>query len=50
MPIIRAPLTEAQKEILKNKEKPSAEDVQRAQDDLFMNLLTRVAELEAKKS
>lgn len=50
MPIIRTPLTEAQKEILKNKEKPSAESVQQAQDQLFMYLLNKVAELEAKKS
>lgn len=49
MPVIRKPLTEEQKEILKQKEKPSAEDVQQAQDQLFMYLLNKVAELEAKQ-
>lgn len=47
--LIRQPLTEEQKKILLNKTKPSAEDIQAATDDLFMNLLSRVAELEAKK-
>lgn len=49
MPIIRKPLSEEQKKILADKEKPSAEEIQQAQDDLFMNLLTRVAELEDKQ-
>lgn len=49
MPIIRKPLSESQKETLKKKEKPSTEDVQQAQDQLFIYLLNKVAELEAKK-
>lgn len=50
MPIIRRPISEPQKEILESKKKPSAEDVQQAQDQLFMYLLNKVAELEAKQS
>lgn len=50
MPIIRRPISDSQKETLKKKEKPSADDVQQAQDQLFMYLLNKVAELEAKKS
>lgn len=50
MPIIRRPISEPQKEILASKEKPSAEEVQQAQDNLFMYLLNKVAELEAKQS
>ena len=49
MPIIRKPITEPQKEILGKKEKPSDDDVQQAQDRLFMYLLNKVAELEAKQ-
>ena len=47
--IIRKPLTEEQKKFLANKAKPSAEEVQKATDELFLNLLLRVAELEAKE-
>lgn len=49
MPIIRRPISEPQKEILAKKEKPSNEEVQQAQDQLFMYLLNKVAELEAKQ-
>ena len=47
--LIRKPVTLEQQKILEAKKKPSAEDVQKATDDLFLNLLLRVAELEAKE-
>ena len=46
--IMTKPLTAEQKKILEGKTKPSAEDVQKATDELFLNLLLRVAELENK--
>ena len=48
--LIRKPLTEEQRKILENKTKPSAEEIQQATDELFLNLLLRVAELEAKEA
>ena len=48
--LIRKPVTAEQKKILEAKKKPSAEDVQKATDELFLNLLLRVAELEAKEA
>lgn len=44
--LVRKPLTDEQKERIVAKSKPSAEDIRRAQDDLFLNLMLRVAELE----
>lgn len=44
--IFTRPLTDEQKQKIAAKSKPSAEDILRAQDDLFMNLLLRVKELE----
>ena len=46
--IIRRPLSDEQKKILEAKSRPSAEDILNAQDDLFMNILTRLNELEMK--
>ena len=46
--IIRRPLSDEQKKLLEAKTKPSAEDILNAQDDLFMNILTRLSELETK--
>lgn len=46
--IIRKPLSDEQKKLLEAKTRPSAEDILNAQDDLFMNILTRLAELETK--
>ena len=46
--IVKRPLTDEDKKIIEGKSKPSAEDIQRASDELFMNLLLRVAELESK--
>ena len=43
------PLTQEQIKERAARTKPSAEDVQRAQDELFMNLLQRVAELEKER-
>ena len=48
--IIRRPLNSEDKKILDAKTKPTAEEIQRAADELFLNLLTRVAELEAKEN
>ena len=48
MPIFTSPLTLEQEKLIEARKQPSAEDIRRAQDDLFMYLLTRVAELEAK--
>lgn len=44
--LIKRPVTAEQQKILEAKKKPSAEDVQKATNDLFLNLLLRVAELE----
>ncbi|MBR0290170.1 MAG: hypothetical protein IJQ82_14430 [Selenomonadaceae bacterium] len=44
--LVRKPLTDSQREKIAARSKPSAEDIQRAQDDLFLNLMLRVAELE----
>ena len=44
--IIKRPLTQEQKKILAAKQKPSAGEIQNAQDQLFMYLLEKVAELE----
>lgn len=46
--IFTRPLTDDQKQKIAAKSKPSAEDILRAQDDLFMNLLLRVNELESQ--
>lgn len=48
--LISKPLTAEQKKILENKTKPSAEEIQKATDDLFMYLLEKVAVLEAKEA
>lgn len=50
MPIIRRPISEPQKEILESKKKPSSEELQQAQDQLFMYLLNKVAELENQQT
>ena len=47
--IFSRPLSPEQLEKLDAKSKPSAEDIQKAQDDLFMYLLERVAALEANR-
>ena len=44
----KRPLTEEEKKILAAKLKPSAQDVQDATDNLFMNILLRLNEVEAK--
>lgn len=46
--VIKRPLTLEQKKILENKSKPSQDDILAAQDDLFMYLMTRIAELESQ--
>ena len=48
--IIKRPLTQEQKKILAAKQKPSAGEIQNAQDQLFMYLLEKVAELEQKEA
>ena len=48
--MISRPLTAEQRKILENKAKPSAEDIRKASDDLFMYLLAKVAELETKET
>ncbi|MBE8949768.1 MAG: hypothetical protein SR3Q1_04120 [Quinella sp. 3Q1] len=45
--IITRPLTPEQRKLLDDKSKPAQEDILAAQDALFMNLLTRVADLES---
>lgn len=45
---ISRPLSEDDKKILAAKSAPSEEDIRRAEDELFLNLLARVAELERK--
>ena len=47
--IFTRPLTDDQKQKIAAKSKPSAEDILRAQDDLFINLLLRVQELEDRQ-
>lgn len=47
--IFSRPLSTEQLEKLDAKTKPSAEDILKAQDDLFMFLLERVAALEANQ-
>ncbi|MBR0289852.1 MAG: hypothetical protein IJQ82_12825 [Selenomonadaceae bacterium] len=47
--IFQRPLTAEEKKFLESKTKPSQEDVQAAQDELFMNILLRLNELESKK-
>ena len=47
--IFSRPLSSEQLEKLDAKSKPSAEDIQKAQDDLFMYLLEHVAALEANR-
>lgn len=46
--LVKRPLSEADKQLLAAKLKPSQDDIQHATDDLFMNLLTRLAEVEDK--
>ena len=46
--IIKRPLTAEQLKLLENKSKPTQEDIQAAQDSLFMYLLEKVEELEKK--
>ena len=46
--IERRPLSEEQQRKLKERERPSATDIQQAQDALFMYLLAKVEELERK--
>ena len=48
MPSFTSPLTQEQIAAIEARKQPSADDIRRAQDDLFMYLLTRVAELEEK--
>ena len=48
--VIKRPLNENDKKVLAAKTKPSAEDLQSAQDQLFMYLLGKVAELEQKEA
>ncbi len=48
MPSFTSPLTQEQIAAIEARKQPSADDIRRAQDDLFMYLLNRVAELEAK--
>ena len=47
--IYQRPLTLEEKKILEAKTKPSADDVQAAQDNLFLNILLRLNDLETKK-
>ena len=47
--LISRPLSAADRKILADKQKPSSDAVQKATDDLFLNLLLRVAELEKNK-
>lgn len=44
--IIRRPLSNEQRKILENKSKPAPEDIQSAQDSLFMYLIQKVDQLE----
>ena len=44
--IFTKPLTQEQRRELEQRTKPSTEQLQAAQDALFMNLLERVAQLE----
>lgn len=46
---IQRPLTADEKKFLESKTKPSQDDIQAAQDELFMNILLRLNELETKK-
>lgn len=48
MPIFTRPLTEEQLKKLKEREKPSQEEILAAQDRLFLFLLERVNTLEAE--
>ena len=48
--IIKKPLSEDDKKILADKEKPSAQMIQAAQDALFMSILTRLNDLERDKN
>ena len=48
--IFQRPLTQEQRKALAKKKKPTNEDILRGQDELFMNLLNRVATLEQNKS
>lgn len=47
--IFQRPLTAEEKKFLESKTKPSQDDIQAAQDDLFMNILLRLNNLESKK-
>lgn len=46
--IIRRPLSNEQRKILENKSKPTPEDIQSAQDSLFMYLMQKVEQLESE--
>ena len=46
--VIKRPITPEQRKLLEAKTKPSTEEIQAAQDALFMYLLEKVSELEQK--
>ena len=48
--IFQRPITPEQRKALEQRKKLSNADILRGQDELFMNLLNRVAELEKNKS
>ena len=50
MPAFTRPITQEQLKAIEARKQPSPEDIQKAQDALFMYLLARVAELEKRDS